>query len=313
MTISSSTDLITRVSSRRRVAHVVELLLQELVPLDERFVLGERERVDRAHEPQLAFELAGACRQRDTVGDLGHRRRDRDVGLAVELAAHVLDGLLEAQADLGFFDLEPADALAQLGELLLGRGALGAQTVELAPARAASLPTVPGGGGAGARRARSASPAALGEPLGDLVDRVALLLRTATRRARARASSSGRAASRASTSASRAVEHRAPFVDGRGAHLAVPARGGRLRRRPRRRPLRLAASCSVAARFARAGFGERGVAASTSGDGRFRCSGSDCCSATSWSIRRRRAAAWRSSSDAARDVDGAAQLGGALR
>ena len=59
--------------------------------------------------------------KRRAVGDLGHRRGDRDVGLAVELAAHVLDRLLEAQPDLGFFDLEPADPLARLGELLLGR------------------------------------------------------------------------------------------------------------------------------------------------------------------------------------------------
>ena len=54
-----------------RVAHVVELLLQELVPLDERFVLRQRERVDRAHEPQLALELARPGRQRRAVGTSG--------------------------------------------------------------------------------------------------------------------------------------------------------------------------------------------------------------------------------------------------
>ena len=145
----------------------------------------ERERVDRAHEPQLALELASPGRERGAVGDLGHRRRDRDVGLAVELAAHVLDRLLEAQADLGFFDLEPADALAHLGELLLGGGALGAQAVELG-AR--------GTGGFGLLLAAPAQAVgeALGlrrplrEPLGERVDRVALVLELRAARSRAR-------------------------------------------------------------------------------------------------------------------------------
>ncbi len=78
--------------------------------LDQCFVLGERERVHRTHEPQLTFELAGPTGQRRSVGDLGNRCRDRGFGLAVEVAAHLLDRLFEAQPDLGFFDLELARA-----------------------------------------------------------------------------------------------------------------------------------------------------------------------------------------------------------
>ena len=115
-----------------RVLHVVELLLQEFVALDERLVLRERERVDRAHEAQLAFELTRACREGDAFGALGHGRGERGVGFAVELLADPLDGLFEPHAELGLFDLEAADALAQLGELLLRFGAFAAQSVEAA-------------------------------------------------------------------------------------------------------------------------------------------------------------------------------------
>jgi len=86
-----------------------------------------------------------------------------------------LDRLLQPQADLGFFDLEPADALACLGELLLGRGPFGAQAVELGTGRARGI------------RLFLAAPAQavgellgrggpIGEPRRDHVDRVALVL-----------------------------------------------------------------------------------------------------------------------------------------
>ena len=48
-------------------------------------------------------------------GTSGAGCRERGVGLAVELVADALDRLFEAHAHLGFFDLEPADAFAQLG------------------------------------------------------------------------------------------------------------------------------------------------------------------------------------------------------
>ena len=58
LTISPSTALMTLASSRRDCLHVLELALEELVALLERLVLLEGERVDRAHHPQLALELA---------------------------------------------------------------------------------------------------------------------------------------------------------------------------------------------------------------------------------------------------------------
>ncbi len=47
------------------VADVVELFLQEFVAFHESFVLGQCERVDRPHQPQLALELARPPRERD--------------------------------------------------------------------------------------------------------------------------------------------------------------------------------------------------------------------------------------------------------
>ena len=54
-------DDLGEVAARR--LHVVELLLQERVALLQRVVLLEGERVDRAHEPQLALELADPGRR----------------------------------------------------------------------------------------------------------------------------------------------------------------------------------------------------------------------------------------------------------
>ena len=105
VTISPSTALITRESSRRRRLHVLELRLEERVALLERLELLERERVDRAHEPQLALELADAGVRCDALGQRRALRGDRGVGLAVEVAAQGLDRGLEAQLDLGLVEL----------------------------------------------------------------------------------------------------------------------------------------------------------------------------------------------------------------
>ena len=58
-------------------------------------MLLERERVDRAHQAQLALELARSAGER---GALGHRRRgrvERRRGLHVELRAQRVDRRLE--------------------------------------------------------------------------------------------------------------------------------------------------------------------------------------------------------------------------
>ena len=87
------------------VLHVFELLLQELVALLQRVVLLERERVDRAHEPQLAVEVAGPAGERRAFGHLGRGRVERDCGLAVVVGAEALDRGLEPQPGLGVVDL----------------------------------------------------------------------------------------------------------------------------------------------------------------------------------------------------------------
>ena len=111
--------------------HVVELLLEELVALLERLVLLEGQRVDRAHDPQLALELADAGGGVGAVGELGALGGHGDVGLDVEVAADGLDRGLDAHLDLGLLDLGPLEALALLGERLLLVGAAVAELVEL--------------------------------------------------------------------------------------------------------------------------------------------------------------------------------------
>ena len=139
-----------------RVLHVLELTLQELVTLLQRLVLLERERVDRAHELDLALDLAGPAGERRTLGHLGRGRGERDRGLDVEVGAEALDRVLEPHLRLGLFDLTALDLLAQPGELPFEGPPLGAQGLEL------------GAGGAGGL---GAGPAPELHPLVDLVGR----------------------------------------------------------------------------------------------------------------------------------------------
>ena len=284
-----------------RVAHVVELLLQELVPLDQRLVLRQRERVDRAHEPQLALELARAGRQRRAVGDLGHRRRDRDVGLAVELAAHVLDRLLEPQPDLGFLDLEPARPARAARRAAARPSARSARSPSsLAPGGARRFRLLlapaaqPVGERARPRRARSASRAASASTASRLCSSCA-------RRARARASSSGRAASRASTSVRRAVSPERRSSTGGAADLELLAQLRPRARGPARPRRGSAASCSAAAASAARASSSASTAARTRASGGLAGSRDRaCCVGDELARPGASSNAWRSSSDAAR-------------
>ena len=102
-------------------------------------MLLERERVDRAHQPQVALELAGAPGERRAVGNRRRRRVERDVRLDVVLGAERLDRALEPQPRLRVLDLGPLHPLARLDELALEPAALDAQPVELLRRRARRL------------------------------------------------------------------------------------------------------------------------------------------------------------------------------
>ena len=86
-------------------ADVLELLLQERVPLLQLVVLLERERVDRTEQTQLAVELAHPPGGRRALGQLRLLGRLGDLGLDVEIAAQRLDRGLEPELGLGFLDL----------------------------------------------------------------------------------------------------------------------------------------------------------------------------------------------------------------
>ena len=114
--------------------------------LEQRVVLLERERVDRAHEPQLAVEVAGAPGERGAVGHLGRGRVERDRRLDVVVGAQPLDRGLEPQAGLGLVDLAPLQQLADLEQLLLGAGTRGAELLELIARGGGPLGLGPPGG-----------------------------------------------------------------------------------------------------------------------------------------------------------------------
>ena len=75
--------------------------------LAKRFVLLERERIDRSHETQLALELAHPSVRRDALRQRRALRSDGAVGLRIQFSPDRLDSGLESQIDLGFVDLGP--------------------------------------------------------------------------------------------------------------------------------------------------------------------------------------------------------------
>ena len=134
-----------------RRAHVFELRLEERVALLQGVELLEGERVDRPHQAKLALQVAHPPGGRRPLGQHRQLGGHRPLGLDVVLATQGLDGLLDAQLDLGLLDLGAALALAQLFELLLGRAA------------GATVPVERGGDGTGLLALATATLLQLGE------------------------------------------------------------------------------------------------------------------------------------------------------
>ena len=93
--------------------------------------LLEGERVDRTHDPQLAFEIAHPRRRRDPLRQLGALGGHRLCRLLVEITAQSFDRGFDPQLGLGILELDPLQSLAQLTEMLLGLGSLASQRIEL--------------------------------------------------------------------------------------------------------------------------------------------------------------------------------------
>ncbi len=91
---------------------VLELLGKKPVPLFECSKLLERERVHRAHQPELAIKLAYPGLRRNAGRQLGTVCRDGLVRLALELPAQCLDCRLQPEPRLGAFKLDPLKKLA---------------------------------------------------------------------------------------------------------------------------------------------------------------------------------------------------------
>ena len=203
---------------------VLELGLQELVAFEQRVVLLERERVDRAHEPQLAVEVAGAAGEGGAGGDLGCGRVERDRRLDVVLGAQLLDRGFEPHAGLGFVDVAPLQQLAHLEQLLLGGGARRAQLLQLVAGGRGPLGLGPARG-APAGQHRVDAFGQLGEPTADgLVPEPAVLERdpvllgfgATLRVARESVVDLGQAV----------LEHLPAFGELRGAHVELAALAG---------------------------------------------------------------------------------------
>ena len=126
-----------------RVAYVFQLLLQETVALLQFDELVQRERVDRAHQAQLSFEVAHAGRRVCALRHLRQVGSFRLLGFEIVVAAQRLDSGLQPHAHLGLVDLHATRALAGFVELLLGSGSAAAQRIESLrdPADLVALPT----------------------------------------------------------------------------------------------------------------------------------------------------------------------------
>ena len=105
--ISRSTALITRIRSRRVLRTSSSCVFEERCRSCSSLNSSKRQRVDRAHQPQLALQVphpgrrADALGQRRPLGGLGGRR------LEVVVAAQCLDRPLQAHPHLGLVDLDP--------------------------------------------------------------------------------------------------------------------------------------------------------------------------------------------------------------
>ena len=262
VTISRSTARITRRSSRRLSFTSSSCCWRNVVALVQRVVLLERERVDRAHDPQLAVELAGAAGERRALGDLGLRaRRGRRAGSQSKSVPERLDRAARAAC---------AFSASSISALLASRGVSAALRSSVARSAAQGVEAL-------ARRPRRLrlAPPPLTQPVVDHLDlrqqrgRGAARppgRRAADRRARTaavrlrRARSRSRLESRASTPSSRRVNtaHRSARVATRTsrsrriAATSVARRSSSARRR-RARPARLGGERGAAS--ARSRFG----------------------------------------------------------
>jgi len=118
---------------------VMELALEELVPFFERRVLLEGERVDGAHEADLALQLActgrgaGTRRQWRAFGTLER------LGLAIEFPAYRLGERLEAPLHLSLLQLVAGDLLPDCRELSFHARAFAPQGLEVVGRKAQGL------------------------------------------------------------------------------------------------------------------------------------------------------------------------------
>ena len=112
-------------------AHVFELLLEERVATLQFVELLERQRVDRAEQPEFAVELAQTTGRTGTFRQLGHLRRLGDGRLDVELTTQRLDRRFEPELRLGLAEFGLAGALAAGIERPLLFGSFPTKAIEL--------------------------------------------------------------------------------------------------------------------------------------------------------------------------------------
>ncbi len=128
------------------VAHVLELLVQKAMALQKGGVLLQGQRIDGAHEAQLALELrppargAGPGRERRAFS-APHR-----FGFAVEIPPDRFDDSLQPDPAFGLVELGAIDTLAHFAKLSFGGAALAAQLFEAFSPGLARLGLGPSGG-----------------------------------------------------------------------------------------------------------------------------------------------------------------------
>ena len=100
------------------------------MPLLQRLILLEGERIDRTHDVKLALEHVDPTTRIDAVRQLRARRRYGDVGSEIMVGTKTVDGCLQAGSELGLLDLGLRHHRSQPLQLLLGLASTTTQAVE---------------------------------------------------------------------------------------------------------------------------------------------------------------------------------------
>jgi hypothetical protein len=99
----------------------------------------ERQRIDRTHEAEVAFKLAGTAGSGRAFGEFGTFAGDCDIGLAVEVASKRFDCCFDTHLDFSMIDFGALQSFTNLAETAFLIGTLTTKAIESTSDAASSL------------------------------------------------------------------------------------------------------------------------------------------------------------------------------